>query len=66
MAYFNLKCLDPAIGKYIIIALNAVVAIMGIIHFACKLSSYFRRRSCSKLQVQRHLILTQLKHLRLK
>ncbi len=36
MGYFNLRCFDAKIGKYIIIVLNALVGILGVTHWGCK------------------------------
>jgi hypothetical protein len=36
MGYFNLRCFDAKVGKYIIIGLNVLVAVLGVTHWGCK------------------------------
>ncbi len=39
MAYFALRCFSPEVGRYIIIGLNVIVAILGVTHWGCNFFS---------------------------
>ena len=40
MAYFRLRCFQDEMSKYVLIALNAIVGILGIIHLGCTFLIY--------------------------